>query len=140
MQSAKVGVRCRALPLQHIPVGPRIIAVGGSSGPRRGSGSSKGTEPLSHARWGKEGVMRCGKTGEDKIWTPLGPPRDNPCLSFPAKPACDVLPRSRHLALLCLSRQNRRCRAPSILGADSRRGPRPCFGAGLSSAAESANN
>lgn len=30
--------------------------------------------------------MRCGKTGEDKITTPLGPPRDNPCLSFPAKP------------------------------------------------------
>lgn len=29
MQSAKVGVRCRALPLQHIPVGPRVIAVGG---------------------------------------------------------------------------------------------------------------
>lgn len=51
MQLAKVGVRCRALPLQHIPVGPRVIAVGGSSGPRRGSGSSEGTEPLSHVRW-----------------------------------------------------------------------------------------
>lgn len=51
MQLAKVGARCRALPLQHIPVGPRVIAVGGSSGPCQGLGSSEGTEPLSHAQW-----------------------------------------------------------------------------------------
>lgn len=84
---------------------------------------------------------------EDKIITPLGLPRDNLCLSFPAKPACDVLPLKaegqpglRHHPQLCLLRENRQRRALSIPDADSRRGPRPRFGAGLSSAAESANN
>lgn len=37
----------------------------------------------------------CGKMREDKITSPSGLPRDNPCLSFPAKPACNTLPLSR---------------------------------------------
>ena len=90
--------------------------AGGSSGPGQGSGSSEGTKPLqrlgpsSHAQRCREEVKHCRKMGEYKITTPC-PPRNNACLSFLARPACDALP---------LSRQKGRRGAGAALGSASR--------------------